>query len=157
MKTIVLVITAALVMPTLALGQGAAPKPKLTAVPGSGFPDRTYILQLPSRAALTQLSVTENGGPVSGLSVERGTAQLSNKYTIRYRSLLPPQSKAVVEARVTGFASARTTYTTPALDFEPSGTSDRQWYDRQWYLMIFGVVAVLALILIHAYRRGLLP
>ena len=38
---------AALVTPTLALGQSAAPT--LTAATGSSFPDRGYLLQLPSK------------------------------------------------------------------------------------------------------------
>ena len=60
---------AALVAPTLALGQGGAPT--LAEAPNSGFPDRSYLLQLPERKALTTSSVvvTENGGFVSGLAV----------------------------------------------------------------------------------------
>ena len=61
---------AALATPTLALGQSAAPK--LTEATGSSFPDRGYLLQFPSKQALTaaQVDVTENGSPVSGLAVE---------------------------------------------------------------------------------------
>ncbi len=61
---------AALATPTLALGQSAAPT--LTEATGSSFPDRGYLLQFPSKQALTaaQVNVTENGGPVSGLAVE---------------------------------------------------------------------------------------
>ena len=60
---------AALVVPSLALGQGSAPK--VTESPTSGFPDRGYLLQLPQRKALTTagVAVSENGGPVSGLAV----------------------------------------------------------------------------------------
>ncbi len=60
---------AALVVPGLAVGQGNAPK--LSESPTSGFPDRAYLLQLPQRRALTTagVSVSENGGPVSGLAV----------------------------------------------------------------------------------------
>ncbi len=60
---------AALVAPTFALAQGEAPK--LTEAPNSGFPDRSYLLQLPSRKALSTsgVFVTENGGSVSGLAV----------------------------------------------------------------------------------------
>jgi len=60
---------AALVAPTLALGQGAAPT--LAEAPTSGFPDRSYLLQLPERRALTTsgVVVTENGGSVAGLAV----------------------------------------------------------------------------------------
>ena len=59
---------AALVLPGLALGQGA---PRLTESPSSGFPDRGYLLQLPERRALTTagVTVTENGGPVTALAV----------------------------------------------------------------------------------------
>ena len=60
---------AALVAPTLALGQGGAPT--LTQSPGAGFPDRAYLLQLPDSRALnaSKVAVTENGGPVVGLAV----------------------------------------------------------------------------------------
>ena len=60
---------AALVAPTLALGQGAAPT--LTESPGSSYPDRAYLLQLPERRALTAsgVVVTENDGAVTGLAV----------------------------------------------------------------------------------------
>ena len=60
---------AALVVPGLASGQGKAPR--LADSPSSGFPDRAYLLQLPERRALTTggVTVTENGGPVSGLAV----------------------------------------------------------------------------------------
>ena len=60
---------AALIAPTLALGQGAAPT--LAEAPNSGFPDRAYLLQLPSRKALTAagVDVTENGGAVTGVAV----------------------------------------------------------------------------------------
>jgi len=60
---------AALVAPALALGQSAAPT--ITQSSGAGFPDRAYLLQLPSSRALTaaQVEVTENGSPVAGLAV----------------------------------------------------------------------------------------
>ena len=60
---------AALAVPGLALGQAGAPR--LAESPDSGFPDRAYLLQLPERQALTAagVTVTENGGPVSGLAV----------------------------------------------------------------------------------------
>ncbi|HXG75287.1 MAG TPA: VWA domain-containing protein [Gaiellaceae bacterium] len=60
----------ALALPTLAAGQGAAPR--LTEVSGASFPDREYLLQLPSEKALTaeNVTVTENGGAVLSLAVE---------------------------------------------------------------------------------------
>jgi tight adherence protein B len=59
----------ALALPTLALGQG--PAPKLSESPTSGFPDKAYVLTLPSRQALTtsKLEVTESGHGVTGLAV----------------------------------------------------------------------------------------
>ena len=59
----------ALALPTLALGQG--PAPKLSESPTSGFPDKAYVLTLPSRQALTtsKLEVTESGHNVTGLAV----------------------------------------------------------------------------------------
>lgn len=60
---------AALALPALAAGQDAAPT--LTELPGSGFPDRGYLLGLPEAQALTtgKLTVTENGNPVTALAV----------------------------------------------------------------------------------------
>jgi tight adherence protein B len=312
---------AALVAPTLALGQGAAPK--LAESPNSGFPDRSYLLQLPSRRALTtsSVAVTENGGLVSGLAVvppggkatgavllidasnsmkgaplqgamvaarafltqrksdmpvsvivfgpddstlasfttdkaalaaavaktpptaegthiydalieasksieaqglERATivllsdgtdfgsdasraealaaldaanvrvisvglqspqydpqtlravsqrsggryveaakpaelaaifseigADLANEYELTYRSLLPPNVPANVNVTVAGLPAATAAYTTPAIDFAPSGTFERSWIDKviiSPWLMVFILVAVLALI-----------
>ena len=62
---------AALALPTLALGQAAAPAPKLTESTTSGFPDKAYLVALPSRQALntSKVSVTENGQLVVGLGV----------------------------------------------------------------------------------------
>jgi Flp pilus assembly protein TadB len=53
---------AALCLPALALGQA----PTLSDAPGTGFPDRFYLLQLPTQRTLeaSQLSITENGQPV---------------------------------------------------------------------------------------------
>ena len=61
---------AALVVPALAAGQARAPT--LRNAPDTGFPDRAYLLGLPSQRTLTaqQVSVTENGGPVVGVGVE---------------------------------------------------------------------------------------
>jgi tight adherence protein B len=60
---------AALVVPTLALGQG--PAPTLSDETTSGFPDKAYLVTLPSTQALTasKLDVTENGQPVMALGV----------------------------------------------------------------------------------------
>ncbi|MGH3132184.1 MAG: type II secretion system F family protein [Gaiellaceae bacterium] len=60
---------AALAVPAIAFAQRA---PTLQEDAASGFPDRAYLLQLPSPRTLTtsQLTVTENGGPVVGLGVE---------------------------------------------------------------------------------------
>jgi tight adherence protein B len=53
---------AALVVPTLALGQAQAPAPKLTESTTSGFPDRAYLVTLPKTQPLT----TPPGGDKSG-------------------------------------------------------------------------------------------
>jgi tight adherence protein B len=75
--------------------------------------------------------------------------QLSSEYELTYRSLLPPQQKAVVLVQVAGLAPAKAKYTTPALDLTPQGTFETTWIDRvitSPWLMIFVIVAVLALI-----------
>jgi tight adherence protein B len=52
---------AALSLPAFALGQ----VPRIQDAPGTGFPDRQYLLQLPTQRTLTadQLTITENGAP----------------------------------------------------------------------------------------------
>jgi hypothetical protein len=59
---------AALCLPALALAQ----TPTLEEAPGTGFPDRFYLLQLPTQRTLetSQLTITENGEPVTALGVE---------------------------------------------------------------------------------------
>jgi tight adherence protein B len=75
--------------------------------------------------------------------------QLSNEYEVTYRSVLPPQVKAQVQVKLAGYAPAKASYTTPALDLSPSGTFEETWIDQvitSPWLMIFVVVSVLALI-----------
>ena len=48
--------------------------------------------------------------------------RLSNEYEVTYRSVLPPERQAVVEARVSRLAPASATYTTP-LDVAPAARS----------------------------------
>jgi tight adherence protein B len=59
----------ALALPALAPAQDA--QPTLAEAPGSGFPDRSYLLGLPETQALSaeQVEVTENGNPVVSLAV----------------------------------------------------------------------------------------
>ncbi len=54
-------------VPAAALGQSGTPL--LRDGPDTGFPDREYLLQLPTAQTLEsgQVTVTENGGPVSGV------------------------------------------------------------------------------------------
>jgi hypothetical protein len=132
-----------LVAPTGALGREPAPKPKLTATRSSAFPDRTYVLRLPPGAATRDLSLTENGGPVVGLAVSAHGGRASGTYLVTYRSVLPPQTEAVVRATIPGFASATSSYTTPAIEFTASKSVER-WVDSR-YVTIFALVAVLAL------------
>ena len=77
------------------------------------------------------------------------SSRLSSEYTLAYRSLLPPQTKAIVRATVAGMAPASATYTTPTLDFSSRGTFDRSWIDSvivSPFLMVFIVVSVVALL-----------
>jgi tight adherence protein B len=77
------------------------------------------------------------------------SAQLSNEYVLRYRSLLPAEVNATVKVVVPGFAPATATYTTPAIDLQPGGTFERTWIDEvilSPWLLVFVVVAVFALL-----------
>jgi tight adherence protein B len=58
-------VLAVLSLPAAAIGQG---EPKLKSAPDNGFPDRQYLLQLPSPRTLESgdVRVTENGAPPSG-------------------------------------------------------------------------------------------
>lgn len=62
---------AALLVPTLAFGQGGSSS--LTEAQDSTFPDRVYLYRTPEQTNLRRLEVTENGGPVTGLSVDSGS------------------------------------------------------------------------------------
>jgi tight adherence protein B len=62
---------AALALPALAVGQGNSPS--LTEAQDSEFPDRVWLYRTPEQTNLKRLEVTENGGPVSGLSVDSGS------------------------------------------------------------------------------------
>jgi tight adherence protein B len=55
----------------LSVTPATASELRLTPAKGGPFPERSYLLTLPARASLTpsQVSVAENGTPVSGLSV----------------------------------------------------------------------------------------
>ena len=137
-------VVSGLVVPTLALGHQPTPKPKLTATPGSVFPDRTYMLQLPPRVAMPNPFLTENGIPVSNLAIAASGGTERSSYLISYRSLLRPQVRAVVSATITGFPAATTTYATPALNVTASKNSAWPWMDSR-HVTIFAIVAVLAL------------
>ena len=53
-------------------GPGRRP-PTLTEAQDSEFPDRVWLYRTPTATQLAGLDVTENGGPVSGLSVDSGS------------------------------------------------------------------------------------
>jgi tight adherence protein B len=86
----------------------------------------------------------------------RISSRLSSEYTLRYTSLLAPETKAVVKARVAGFPAATATYTSPELSLptlgslDPRlGTFDKGWIDKvilSPFLMVFVIVSVLALL-----------
>ena len=63
---------AALALPALATGQGGG-SPTLTEAQDSEFPDRVWLYRTPTATQLQGLDVTENGGLVSGLSVDSGS------------------------------------------------------------------------------------
>lgn len=71
---------------TLTAGVAAgADSPRLVEAGGAAYPDRSYILTLPTGVALTrsQVNVTENGTPVLGLRVARqGSAQASRSAVV---------------------------------------------------------------------------
>ncbi|MCS7006284.1 MAG: VWA domain-containing protein [Thermoleophilia bacterium] len=92
------------------------------------------------------------------------SAQLSNEYILRYRSLLPAQTRATVKVSIPGLPPASATYVTPAIALQPGGTFEQSWIDRvilSPWLMLFVVVAVVALLgfallsLVEAQRRSL--
>ena len=62
-------VVAALCVPAAAVGQST---PTLANAPETGFPDRQYLLQLPTQRSLAaeQLAITENGQPVTAVGVE---------------------------------------------------------------------------------------
>jgi tight adherence protein B len=76
-------------------------------------------------------------------------SQLSNEYVVKYRSLLGPDVKALVNAKAAGYPAASATYATPPLGLLPRGNFDRNWIDKvilSPFLMAFVIVAVLGLL-----------
>ncbi len=84
------------------------------------------------------------------------SSRLSSEYTLAYRSLLPPEVKAIVRAKVAGLPPAVATYTTPPLGVPALGAIDKRLgtFDRSWidkvivspFLMVFIIVSVLGLL-----------
>jgi tight adherence protein B len=116
-----------------------------------GLQSKQYDPQtLRSVAGRTGGTYAESSSPAALEPIFEAIGQrLSNEYEVTYRSVLPPEREAVVEARVAGYTPATATYTTPALDLTARGTFERDWVDDviiSPYLMVFIVVAVLALI-----------
>jgi len=84
------------------------------------------------------------------------SSRLSSEYTLSYTSLLPPETKALVSAKVAGLPAASTTYMTPKLNVPLLGSRDPRLgtFERSWidsvivspFLMVFIVVSVIALL-----------
>jgi tight adherence protein B len=70
------VLAFALLVFALAAGPAAASGVQLTPAKGGAFPERAYLLTLPAKSSLSsgQVSITENGAPVSRLSVVPASA-----------------------------------------------------------------------------------
>jgi len=96
--------------------------------------------------------LTENGSPAMMVAVSAPEGSASGRYVISYRSLLPPQVKAVVSAKITGLPAATTTYTTPALNITGSENLERRWRDSR-YVTIVVIVAVLVLMALAVLDR----
>ena len=82
---IVRLLGAAVVLFALAASAAsAAAGPLLVEASGSGFPDRSYVLTLPAKRALTvaQVHVTENGRGVQGLSLVSEQASAQPKFAV---------------------------------------------------------------------------
>lgn len=110
-------------------------------------------------AARTGGTYAESSTPAALAQIFKEIGQrLSNEYEVTYRSVLPPQREAVVEASVAGYSPATASYTTPALDVTPRGTFERDWTDEvitSPFLMVFIIIAVIALLafaLLTAYE-----
>ena len=116
-----------------------------------GLKSRQYDpRRLKAIATATGGSYAEATSPAALTSIFANiSSQISNQYLVSYRSLLPPQVKADVRVTVKGFPAATARYVTPTLQVSPSGTFERTWLDKvieSPYLMVFVVVAVLALL-----------
>ena len=76
MRRLASLLIAALVVAGLLASQAAAAGVTVTPAGGARFPERAFLLTLSSRGVVTpgQVSVTEGGAPVTGLSVEPASA-----------------------------------------------------------------------------------
>jgi hypothetical protein len=156
-------VLVALSLPAVALGQERAPTLRELRGASGFFPDRMYMLQLPSPRKLESgdVTVTENGAPIAGdvrvdavgiRTVQVGLPLRSRRHLVTYRSLLPPDQHVEVTARVGGVRTARASYTTPHIDFREPATFDESDDVFPWLLALtlFAAIAALAL---HVYAR----
>jgi Flp pilus assembly protein TadB/uncharacterized protein YegL len=80
--------------------------------------------------------------------------RLSSEYLLTYRSLMPPDVKTTVTAKVEGLPAATTSYTSPHIDFTERGTFETTWVDETItspYLMVFVIVSVLSLLVFAVF------
>ena len=101
----------------------------------------------------------------SRASSRRSAPSSRNEYVVTYRSVLPPNVKAIVTATAPEYRPARATYTTPPLALSTDrGTFEQSWLDEvivSPYLAVFIVVSVIALLalalltLVDARNRSL--
>ena len=90
---------------------------------------------LKSIAANTGGTYSESASAAAlGPIFARISSRLSSEYTLRYTSLLPPETKALVKAHVAGFPAATATYTSPKLALPALGSLDPRLgsFDKGW-------------------------
>jgi len=113
-------------------------------------------------AALTALAESAGGAYAQadspadlGAIYSRLSAELSNAYVVRYRSLAEPQANVAVTANVSGVGSASAAYTAPQLAVSnPGGSDGSAWSSPVAVGIAVAVIAaLLALSLIALVRR----
>jgi tight adherence protein B len=127
---------------------------------------RVYTVGLNSpkfdATSLTGLAESSGGTYVEAASpadlatiYSRLSAELSNAYVVRYRSLAAPQAKVAVTANVSGVGSASAAYTVPQLAVNnPGGSDSSSWSSPVAVGIAVALIAVLlALSMIVLVRR----
>lgn len=140
----------------LAGSAAGASSPRLIPAGGVAYPERSYVLSLPSARALSasQVHLSENGSPVSGIRIAPEGASArgrSTSYLVDYTTHANPGSRVSVTVSVQGVNGVATSaYVAPALKVAPAPPYRPSFVSRMIvsrYVMVPVVLVIIGLFL----------